>query len=523
MSVNAAAYRSIFVTNEAEKIDSRVDIHYAAPDMRKHFGDAAQGKDVVTQNLIRELTDNPDLNVYRSYPNTPPPYTSADTSPIVSLLTQEQRGGLSAEQQNELNRNFANMAEKTGLHPDRVQYAYRNHTITSNRNFEVESYERNIDGKLWWEVQSSVNNHTDFSKFPLAQKFERGEKLTPDEIAQLEKQIDSYEREAQTDANKMSPLLQKRAEQGRLNPEETAQLNQQLSDFSKKYNIPADELSAKTDAYENNVQTQYSELNTRLSTNAGKSLEAIRTDPGINNDSSIVVADYPKDSTIYNVPILGFSPNDLPSKTPPGTPDQWEFFTALHEAEHNTQKYLNGQGQEIDADRASLKVLDDIDEPGMKEYYLQSRQISSFKYGLQDTTIAGVPFRHDSATFLRVEEATGEQIDLEAFREQKGALVSRIHSKMQEQDPAKMKYSDIMGATQDVLREDAAETDPKKKLTPVQKAEAESFLQDADAMGYNANPSYPKAAPKPEKPQAEAELQQQAAAPSYGMSMTPAA
>jgi hypothetical protein len=45
-----------------------------------------------------------------------------------------------------------------------------------------------------------------------------------------------------------------------------------------------------------------------------------------------------------------------------------------------------------------------------------------------------------------------------------------------------------MGATQDVLREDDAEIDPSKKLSTVQRAEAESFLEDAAAIGYTANP-----------------------------------
>jgi hypothetical protein len=456
MGLNVAAYRSLFVTDEARRIDSETNIRFMVPEMRKHFKDAAKGKDVVSQDLLNGLTGrNPDL--YRSYPNAPVNYSPADVNPLIETLRwQKSLDVLTEQQQNELDQNFKNLAEKTGLDESLLRKE-----LNKARDYE-----------------GSLNSHL---------------------YVILGRNQDAY-----SDIEKISELVKKRAREGTLTAEDKAQLDRNLDLYSRKYNIPASELSAHIRTFEDDVKTSDSKL--LLSVIQG--VEEIRVDRGTAAESVLMVPDYARG---YNALLYaaGLDIEDSPNKKPPGTADQWEFLTALHEAEHHTglqnekmPANLIGSGathaREIDADRAVMKALDDMNEPAMKKYWLQRGQIYSFKHGPEEN------FHHDTSTFLRVEEETrrttgvAQQIDITAFREQKAALVQRVHARLQ--DPEKASYKDYMGAVKDLLREDAAEADPKKKLTPVQRAEAESFLEDAAAIGYKANPNYPKAPPKAEPP-----------------------
>ncbi len=391
MGVQAEAYRGILLKDESKKIDSNVDIKYSAPEMRRHFNDAAQGKDVVTQDLVNGLTNN-DFTLSRSRPDAP--YTTyEEIDPTVALVARERAGILTSEQKEDLNNRYASLSEKTGIQEDKLKSII-------------------------------ADNYEAVSKDPIY-------KDRPDASSQI----------------------------------------------------------------------------------SSRSLGVINTithTGGMANASSITVPDYTPNNGQEVFDVLNFSddvPRDLPNKNPPGTSDQWEFLIALHEAEHKTQKGPQGPHKDIDADRAALKVMDDVEGQEIKEYWLEKRQVQSFKYGLSEN------FQHDTATFLRVEEQTGQQLDLTAFHAEKRELLERIESKVKYNDLQLTKYGDIMGATQDVLREDDAETDPSKKLSAVQRAEAESFLEDAKAVGYTPNPDYPKAQAQIAQPaQPQAQLQQQVAA-----------
>jgi hypothetical protein len=188
---------------------------------------------------------------------------------------------------------------------------------------------------------------------------------------------------------------------------------------------------------------------------------------------------------------------DPPKRPPPFAPELGIFLIALHESEHERRKgekiapdgvtdEAHEQAGEIDADNAILRFLDDAHEPQAKEYWLQSREVRSFVDGLKVDNLG-----HDTATFLRVYEKTGREIDLVAFDREKRGLLAMIKARMDTGEKDNIKVANIMGAVGDILAGDDRQADAAKKLSPAQRAEAESFMQDAAAMGYEANPHYP--------------------------------
>ncbi len=101
---------------------------------------------------------------------------------------------------------------------------------------------------------------------------------------------------------------------------------------------------------------------------------------------------------------------------------------ALHEAEHITQaknrKAPFGESYpelsrtyvyEIDADYAALQALPPEDP--IRDYWMQARQVISFSKNFSSPF--GMEFDHDTATPIRIFEATGMLIDLRAFQEEK--------------------------------------------------------------------------------------------------------
>ncbi len=198
------------------------------------------------------------------------------------------------------------------------------------------------------------------------------------------------------------------------------------------------------------------------------------------------------------------NPDDMPAKPPPGPKELGDFLVSLHESEHLSRKndkiapatisaMAQSQAGEIDADKAVMTFLDQQHDTASKNYWLQARQVDSFAAGVMTGNLS-----HDTATFLRVQQATGQQLDLDKFDAAKMQLLGRLNGKAKftATGPTnRAPVADVMGAVHDVLADDKAQTDPSKKLSPMQRAEAQSFLADAQAMGYKANPNYPKAAP----------------------------
>lgn len=204
----------------------------------------------------------------------------------------------------------------------------------------------------------------------------------------------------------------------------------------------------------------------------------------------------------------------------PGTADQIEFFLSLHESHHsqNWHGVIDENGaleakpnyelrdlsptsfiaaRELSADMALISFLNnaiEAGEPGaleQKEWWLQMRNVNSFREDLI----------HDSSTFIRIYEQTGQQVDLEKLMTEKRGLQLMIEERIQS-GPASVDVDNIMGVINDILKNDSEKPDGQKLLSEVQRDQALMFLEDAKALGYEANPFYPKA--KPQAPQLEA-------------------
>lgn len=211
--------------------------------------------------------------------------------------------------------------------------------------------------------------------------------------------------------------------------------------------------------------------------------------------------------------------NDPPSKAPPFSKEIWEFMQAMHESEHAAShaekkvpvvgdKNLNFLAEEIDADMAMLNFLKENNMDEGIEYLLQIRMNNSFKIGFRQI------FEHDTASFLRIYEHSGQQLDLEKFVNEKKDLMNRIADEMflpedrnvrskifktMEEKGVVPKTIDLMDAVDQILgkddfhraRRDAGKTyDPKQILTDMQRAEAKSFMEDSAALGYMKSADY---------------------------------
>ncbi|HTK84973.1 MAG TPA: hypothetical protein VL625_07800, partial [Patescibacteria group bacterium] len=233
--------------------------------------------------------------------------------------------------------------------------------------------------------------------------------------------------------------------------------------------------------------------------------------PTLAEDHIVVSQLKPQPQDTGALKAIGWDDDDLPSKKSPFTVEQAQFLFALHESEHAMNKpgrspvvpdgydpKLTAQAKEIDADTAILKFLNDTGDKAGKEYFLQMRNVNSFK----DALVGNNPNSdHDSATFLRVQDQTGQQIDLAKYATQKAGLIAEIRDRL---NPVAMEFgtvknSDIAGAVSDVLKDDQAHPE-RNMLTPLQRAEARQYLEDIKAVGYEVNPNYPKPSKDPEPP-----------------------
>ncbi len=211
--------------------------------------------------------------------------------------------------------------------------------------------------------------------------------------------------------------------------------------------------------------------------------------------------------------------HDPPPEKFPASKEMLELLAAFHESEHMASKNhgetASGYGKwkenaadEIDADLAFTTFLNKNGFHALTDRMLQERMVSSFKDGLTDYS------GHDTATFIRILDETGRQIDLEKFQKDKRGLMEKIavsiglhediniRKVLAEEKPPDKQYPktvDIMGAVKDILKEDNEQKELQnsgkvfardKILSPVQRAEAESFLRDAEALGYVANADY---------------------------------
>jgi hypothetical protein len=186
------------------------------------------------------------------------------------------------------------------------------------------------------------------------------------------------------------------------------------------------------------------------------------------------------------------------------TPEQIEFMVAIHEAEHHKSGKLDRNPvdsdivrddqklrKEIDADMAAISAARNMNEPELADSWIRMRNIGGFTNSAPS---------HDTAPYIRAIEARdGRQLYIghpgtvssdhvdNAYRERL-ELLNRIDEQMAKRYAAKP--GQVMSAVEDVLKKDAAETDPNKKMSPAQVAWSKEFLQDARAEGHEPDPSY---------------------------------
>lgn len=310
--------------------------------------------------------------------------------------------------------------------------------------------------------------------------------------------LDRTEYNFRPDILPLVTLAQKRA-LSPLTPDEETSFSQAMGNLTQKTGIDADLVNARLQRLEDLMRTLpcgEHNFHRSLALNfINDDINDIKKSTGAYHHGStekihITIPDYAPDTALANIGTLALlDPQDLPGKDPPWTADQYEFLLALHESEHamerahpvTTESYhkdYRGQAREIDADRAVLNAMKDFEgSEAMSAYWLQIKNIASFKNALR---LGGLS--HDTASFLRVHEETGEQLDPLRFHLEKSRLIFKIKDRLA---PGESQMANIMGATRDVLTQD-------ETLTPLQRYEAEQFLRDAEAVGYAANPDYPR-------------------------------
>jgi len=444
-------YGGILAQNGAG-INVNTDIHYNFPQLRDDFQRAANSEDVVDSHLTDELVGNK-TNLYRSDPTDPTPYNfRPDIEPLV-LLTARRAvlGPLTAEETKKLDDGIKDLSAKTGLKEDLIRL----------RLADVEKDLREDSESL-------------LGKFGTV-----GSPMEREIAGSLIKQVRGVD----------------------LSPEEQGKLDQDLKSYAADNHLNAADLQQKIDAFKAKVEeSDNSDLDSSTNRLNSTAVSVRKSDgsyylaEGLPEDN-LTIAKYSEDE-VNRFRVMGFSSDDLPNRVPPFSIEQNEFITALHESEHamgvagrhpvvpkGYDANLVPQAREIDADAAVIKFLNDAGEKKDKDYYLQYRNVASFADGLSGD------FDHDTSTFLRVLEKTGQQIDLAQFRDQKKDLMDKINARL---DSKNAKTGDIMGAVRDVLSDDKDHPE-KKLLTPLQRAEAQQYIEDAKALGFKANSHYPKA------------------------------
>jgi hypothetical protein len=432
-------------------INVESDIHMDIPHLRDLFNRAGRGENVVTNDLTNELIGGK-TRLYRGDPDDKTAYDfSADIKPLMELAQLKSQGPLTEDETKQFEEAVKNVSQKTGLTDNYVRI--------SADNFEKAL--RNDDQGL-------------FASFGINPGDAAGKKLG-EEIA-------------------------RRTRNGGLTPGEEAKLQQDLQVYAARNNIGAVDMHNKIILYEDRVRTNdKKKFDGAVS---GVNSTAVDTKNGLyayyplenGAEDNLEIPKFKMDE-INRFKALAFDEKDLPRRVPPFSIEQTEFLFALHESEHGMamagrhpvfadgfSPNLKDQALEIDADSAVIKYLSDSGDKYGKEYWLKLRNVQSVADGLSGN------YDHDTATFLRVLDKTGKQIDLAQFRQQKEGLVNKIGERI---DREKAKTGDIMGAVRDLLKEDK-EHPEKNLLTPVQRAEAEQYLDDARELGFRPNSNYPR-------------------------------
>jgi hypothetical protein len=452
-------YRAIFLAkDDPNNIDISTHVAYQNPALRDLFKRAAQGENIVTAGLLRDLIGAPVLlnRNTLSDPTILMHVTHEDSIPLFSLLVQRaENGSLSAYDQSALEIHIKNIAHTHNFEIDFV------------RDFVADAQQALAQKKQEMDVRLSQLAHYD-----------------PRVLATIKGQggfLDKKEREDFLAQSKMRP----------------GQLTELIDSALKIYNYytkSKEELSITFSVHLNEHSDADGLHRKSLSGNAH-----IITAPDLNNAS-----------------LYKFFRGDSPAlRELSGTPEQWEFLIALHESEHakqtdfeslfqkitttnpdqvTSQKKTIMQYAEIDADMAIMRAIDELGIPAMKQDWLQARHVASFMLLPNLKDIRNEILTHDTATFIRIFEKSGQHIDLDIFRAEKALLLEKVFQKLENEGRAN-EVSNVMGAVLDILIDDVAETDPSKKLTAIQRDQAITFISDANALGYTANPNYPKAKP----------------------------
>lgn len=198
---------------------------------------------------------------------------------------------------------------------------------------------------------------------------------------------------------------------------------------------------------------------------------------------------------------------------PDMTEEQQEYLAYIHELEHagsndyqvdktgnvwetsdvDPETPLPGldAAREADADFAVVRTLRESGDDHLADYYLSRRNVES--YVRHD-------YSHATVSQIRYYEQTGQQISPFILQVERAGLSKNINDKMTDTPIEDRSVGQVMTATQDFLDEDRelrakqeqgetlTKEEEAKLLTPVQKAEAEMFLEDAQALGYEPEP-----------------------------------
>jgi hypothetical protein len=455
---------SRFYADVDHRIADTTKSNVTAPSIRADLAAAQAGTDVVSDQEFTTLTGR-DTHVYRSNPLGP---EAADfkhvIAPLVTMIDRKAAGGpwTPADQQAE-DQQIKAVATATGLDEDHVR--------SMAQNYETAAKERDAHlGQGFDHVPPTPL--TEAIGASLARKA-LNQHLSPEEEATLQTNLQQYGRE-----NHFHPGLEQDVAQDFI-------LNAR-SEVNRSHFAAIDDIQKAVAATINGHGDAY----------VADSIER----------NHVEVPNIPGQGTRQTLAAWFVNPDDPPPNMPPGSKEMGEFLVSLHESEHLSRrgdqiapKTLTPQAQEqageIDADKAVMAFLDNEHNTAAKNYWLQAREVDSFTSNVTQDT--GSPdLGHDTATFLRTEQATGRQLDLDKFDTEKTNLLFRVQAKanLQATDPnyGRARVADVMGAVQAVLDDDKAEKNPANKLSPLQVSEAQQFLRDASAMGYQANPNFPR-------------------------------
>ena len=433
-------YRRIFLAkDDSTNIDITTKATTGNPALRDFFSRAAQGESVLRDPGLSQAIWPEKLFIHVSKPNgiyfDPP-----SAKDFINAIRAQ--AGIQIDKPVNSDDIRAAVKSYTGLSDD------ANAEYLTKSLLKINKLEDSLKNKFSSPYVPGLNDEIESHLIKLA----RGISVSEDQIKKFEENLNRY---------------------ASMNAISSEEITQRIEDYKKKI------ISSEIELI-NNFNDEFTGLKYIIG--------------GVVSGTSIIVVGESSDSKNPQEQYAFFM-GDMPAKPILGTPEQWELLFSIHEAEHLSKEEIDSDlnidllPHEIDADRAVLKVLEEMHEPYLKEYYLAARNVDSFKTDLS----------HATSTFLRIEERTGFQLNLDLYLQEREQLQDRVAQKL-ETNYLKInpKTADVMGAVQDLLREDDAQKDPAKKLSPIQRAEALWYLEDAQKLGFQANPNYPK--PQRENP-----------------------